>query len=210
MRRLLIVGFALLALTACSGVKVTAPPPAKVDVATPSMVAEKKAAGIEDCPAAPSESSTASGGIDTETLTTTGPLPALTLQCLGGGTPVDLGNLQGPLVINFWQAACAPCRKEMPALQAFHEQYPKVPLIGIDVNDFYVELALKQAIGRGVKYPLLADPDFTVQGTALSVTKLPTFYFLTADNKLIGPVLGGLDSVAEVKAMVESKLGVTL
>ncbi len=199
LRRYSATGAALLlavaVLTACSGVKVTAPPPAKVDVATPAMVAEKKAAGIEDCPAS---------------LTTIGPLPKLTLQCLGGGTSVNLGNLSGPLIINFWQAACTPCRKEMPALQAFHEQYPQIPLIGIDVNDFYVELALKQAIARGVKYPLLADPDFSVQGTDISVTKLPTFYFLTGDGKLVGPVLGGLDTVEQVKSLVEAKLGVTL
>ena len=202
MRRLALVAVALMVLTACSGVKVTAPPPAEVNVATPSMVAEKKAAGIEDCPT--------TEAVPVASSPPPSPLPHLTLECLGGGTSVDLAGLHGPLIINYWQAACAPCRQEMPALQKFHEQYPKVPLIGIDVNDYYVELALKQAIGRGVKYPLLADPDFSVQGTSISVTKLPTFYFLTEDDKLVGPVLGGLDSVAEVRTMVESKLGVTL
>ena len=42
--------------------------------------------------------------------TSDGGLPARSLPCLGGGRRVDLSTLKGPLVINFWNAACAPCR----------------------------------------------------------------------------------------------------
>lgn len=166
-----------------------------VDVATKSMVAEKTAAHIEDCPA---------------TQVAHGVLPNKTLRCLGGGRSVDMSTLKGPLVLNFWQGTCAPCRREMPALAAFHKKYPQVPLIGVDTSEFYVGVALRKAVQYGVTYPLLADPDGLLQGTSLSVTHIPSFFFLTASGKLIGPIQGGLDSVAQVKAMVDQQLGLHL
>ena len=60
----------------------------------------------------------------------------MTLPCLGGGPDVELSSLRGPMVINLWQARCGPCRKEMPALEEFHQQYgDQVAVLGIDFND---------------------------------------------------------------------------
>ena len=167
----------------------------QVDVATPAMVAEKKHGGIEDCPAAE---------------VAHGVLPDKTIRCLGGGRSVTMSTLKGPLVLNFWQGTCAPCRREMPALAAFHKQYPQVPLIGVDTSEFYVGVALRKAVQYGVTYPLLTDQDGLLQGTSLSVTHIPSFFFLTASGKLIGPIQGGLDTVAQVKAMVDEQLGLHL
>lgn len=192
----LVVVLLAVLLSACGAPKLTPPPPSHVDVATPQMVALKATSHIADCPAPQ---------------TTGGPLPHFVVKCLGGGRSVDLSTLKGPLVINFWQAGCIPCRKEMPALEKFHEQYgAQVPLLGIDSTDVYPGVALNRAIKWGVTYPLLADPGGDLQGTSLSIKGFPSFYFLSADGKLSGPVAGGLDSVAQVKAMVEQKLGITL
>ncbi|MEM6618879.1 MAG: TlpA disulfide reductase family protein [Pseudomonadota bacterium] len=38
--------------------------------------------------------------------------------------PMDMGNYTGKVVIlNFWATWCAPCRKEMPALNALQEKF---------------------------------------------------------------------------------------
>jgi thiol-disulfide isomerase/thioredoxin len=183
-------------LAACGAPHLTPPPPAKVDVAAPDMVAMKAKSKIEDCP---------------KPETTDGPLPKVTLACLGGGRSVDLSTLKGPLVINLWQADCTPCRKEMPALETFHREYgDRVPILGIDSTDVVPGVALRQAISRGVTYPLVADPGSDLQSTSLRVRQgFPTFYILGADGKLTYHV-GGLTSVDEVKKMVEQALGITL
>jgi thiol-disulfide isomerase/thioredoxin len=183
-------------LAACGAPHLTPPPPAKVNVAAPDMVAMKAKSKIEDCPKPETR-----GGV----------LPHLTLQCLGGGRSVDLSTLKGPLVINLWWEGCVPCQKEMPALAAFHKEYgDRVPLLGIDSTDVYPGVALRKAIKWGVTFPLMADPGGDLQWTNLTIHHYPSFFFLTAGGKLIGPVEGGLDTVAQVKAMVEKQLGITL
>jgi thiol-disulfide isomerase/thioredoxin len=182
-------------LSACGAPHLTPPPPSKVDVATADMVALKAKSGIEDCPAPQ---------------TTGGVLPGLTLKCLGGGRSVDLSTLKGPLVLNFWQAGCIPCRQEMPALEQFYKAYgDRVPVLGVDTTDVLPGVALKDAIKRGVTYPLVPDPGGDLQATKLRIPGPPTFFFLTADGRLTSHA-GGLSSADEIKDLVEKQLGITL
>ena len=188
---------ALLALTACDGApRVSAPNESNVKVDTPAYRAVKQQAGIEDCPAPQ---------------TTDGGLPDVSLPCLGGGRRVDLSTLKGPLVLNFWQGACEPCREEMPALGAFYKKYgDRVPILGVDSNDTMPGYALDRAKAYHVTYPIVADPGGELQGSDLTIRGFPTFFFLTADGELEGPVAGGLRSVDEVVALVEKQLGIAL
>jgi len=51
------------------------------------------------------------------------PAPALVVEELNGQN-FDLAALRGKVVvINFWATWCQPCRREMPALDAFYRQY---------------------------------------------------------------------------------------
>jgi thiol-disulfide isomerase/thioredoxin len=197
------LGVALIALAVLAGFagcdgapKVSAPNESNVKVDTPAYRVVKEQAGIEDCPAAQ---------------TTEGGLPDVSLPCLGGGRRVDLSTLQGPLMVNVWYAACGPCRKEMPALAKFYKQYgDRVGVLGVDFQDTVPGEALQLAKRSGVTYPLVADPGGTLQETDMSIRGAPTFFFLSADGALSKPVAGGLDSVDEVKAMVEQQLGISL
>ena len=95
-----------------------------VDVDTPELREQKRAAGIEDCPAA-----TSAPPADAA-------LPGITLPCLGGGPDVDLSALEGPLVVNLWAQWCEPCRDELPFYQRLHEEGAgKVRVLGIDYLD---------------------------------------------------------------------------
>jgi thiol-disulfide isomerase/thioredoxin len=178
---------ALLVLTACSP---TAPQTSRVQVDTPALRALKQQAGIEPC---------ANGSA------TNGPLPKITVQCLGGGQAVDLSTLKGPLILNFWGAYCGPCRKEMPALAAFHRDHPQVPIIGVDETDTQPLQALQLAKRSGVTYPLIADPGGDLQDTKLRAPGLPTFFLVDSAGK-VSRTSGGLTSEAEVEAMVAKYL----
>ncbi|GGU23303.1 TlpA family protein disulfide reductase [Nocardioides albus] len=168
----------------------------EVDVATPEMVAAKKASEVEEC----RPGSASDGG-----------LPSVELPCLGGGESVDLASFEGPLVINLFQGFCAPCKEEMPALQTFHETYgDEVPVIGIDVMDTVPGVALEEAISRGVTFPMYADPGGELQGGSLTARAVPTTYVLSSSGEVKLLQMGGMTSADQVKELVEEKLGITL
>jgi thiol-disulfide isomerase/thioredoxin len=190
-----------LALTGCNADHessiIPGPGPSKVKVDTPDLRALKAQIGMEDCTPGP-------GG---------GDLPDVTLPCLGGGRSVDLDSLRGPLVLSLWQAGCAPCRKEMPALQAFDDQYGhQVPVLGIDFEDQYPGSALQEAGRRQVTYPSLADPGGDLQAfdQFAKIPGMPTMFFVDAHGKIAYQRSGGVDSADEVADLVREHLGVDL
>ncbi len=185
----------LILLTGC-GSGSTAPGESRIDVDTPKLQQLKADAGIEPC--VPGRGSS--------------DLPDLTLPCLGGGSDVDLSSLSGPLLVNVWNSACGPCRKEMPALQEFYEKHgDQVGVVGLDMEDTYPEAALSLAEMTGATYPQLADPggDLYDQRGLKLAQGFPQFLLVDADGS-ISYAIGGLDSVGDVEDLVREKLGVTL
>ena len=174
----------------------------KVDVDTPALREQKARLGVEDC-----AEGDGAGPVE-------GGLPQVTLACFGGGPDVDVSTLRGPLVVNFWQGACVPCRKEMPALEEFHQQYgDRVPVLGIDFNDVHPDGALALAEETGATYPSIADPggELMVEDAfAVARRGLPAFVFVDEDGVVVAQDSGGVDSVAEIKAKVAEHLGITL
>jgi len=61
--------------------------------------------------------------------------PDFSLPDLAGGE-VALAALRGrPVVIDFWATWCAPCERQIPVLNAFHEKYgERIPVLGISVD----------------------------------------------------------------------------
>lgn len=178
----------------------------RVDLDTPALRALKAAAGVEPCPETTAEPATA------ETA-----LPDVTLDCLGGGTPVALAELRGPLVITFWASWCGPCRRELPIYQRFAEKYAgKVGVIGIDTNDVHPDAALELIRDSGATFPLLADPNTKVAEAGLRVVYLPTIAFLDADGNLTTwqPDAGTfqameITSLEQLEELAAEHLGVT-
>ena len=109
--------------------------------------------------------------------------PALVLTTLDGAT-FDLGKLHGKVVmVNYWATWCAPCRKEMPKLDAFYRKYHSqgIEMVGISV-DFERDLEKARKTARGVTYPIalakaISDNGF---GTPKGV---PITWIIDADGK---------------------------
>ncbi|WP_183098841.1 TlpA family protein disulfide reductase [Nocardioides pelophilus] len=165
-----------------------------VDVDTQELRDLKADAGIADC--------SAEGG-DAD-------LPDVELACLGGGTAGSLADIEGPAVINFWASNCPPCVEEMPALQAFHEQYgDQVPVVGVDYLETYPGAALDLARRSGVTYPSFVDACGDLEGTDLIISGLPTFVFVREDGS-VKIAAGGVETLDEVVELAEANLGIEL
>ena len=197
---LLAVSLTVLAACTSTGRQIDVRPP-DVDVDTPALREAKARIGMQDCE--PGTGEPVEDG-----------LPELTLPCLGGGPDVELSSLRGPMVINLWQAFCEPCREEMPALEAFHQQYAdRVAVVGVDFNDVHPDGALALAEETGATYPSIADPggELMAEDTfAIGRRGLPAFVFVDADGAVVGQHSGGVDSVADVEQLVDTYLGIDL
>jgi len=205
-RRLAVAAALVCVLTACDGdgpQGITLDnrpdaPASKVDVDTPELRQLKAEAGVVDCTPGP-------GG---------GRLPAVELPCLGGGTPVDLSSLRGPMILSFWASWCDPCREEMPALQEFVDHYgDRVPVLGVDYQDQYPASGLETMQERGVTYPSLADPGGDMKGYeefTKALNYVPALYFIDTDGSVAYVNMGGVKDEDEVVDLVEHHLGVTL
>jgi len=93
------------------------------------------------------------------------PAPPLIATALDGQT-FDLSRLRGKVVlVNFWATWCAPCRKEMPTLDAFYRRYrgQGFELIGISV-DFARDAAKMRKAAAAVAYPTAMAGDLSVNG----------------------------------------------
>lgn len=199
MRRMLIVLLVLLAgcTSAPSGEKPTfggsAPP-----VDESALSAAKAAAGIEDCPTADGDPSGSKA------------LPDITLDCLGGGSPVDLSGLTGtPTVINLWASWCEPCRKELPLLAKADQEYgDTLRIVGIDFDDPAPDDAIELLKSSGVTYPQLVDRDSAVR-TSLGVVGLPQTVFVDAQGRMVATERIPFRSYADLTAAISRHLGVT-
>ena len=127
---------------------------------------------------------------------------------LFNGESVDSASFAGQVtVLNFWYAACAPCRLEAPDLQALHvELQPQgVEFFGVNVRD---EKATAEAFERNfaLGYPSIADKD---GGVLLAMTKfvppsaVPTTLVLDKQGRVAARILGVAEK-GTLKALLTS------
>lgn len=99
---------------------------------------------------------------------------------------VALSEFRGrPVVLNFWASWCAPCRTEMPALQAVHEAVgDEVVFLGVNNSDARGP-ALDLLEETGVTFPSGFDPDGNVFRQYESIG-MPTTVFISRDGRILG------------------------
>ncbi|MEZ5191808.1 MAG: TlpA disulfide reductase family protein [Nocardioides sp.] len=92
------------------------------------------------------------------------------------------------MVVSFWASWCPPCRKELPILQQFAEQWDgKVDVVGVDYTDPQAAAARALVSEAGVTYPVVADLDGSVSGRGAIPTLrgLPYLVLLDAQGRVV-------------------------
>lgn len=134
--------------------------------------------------------------------------PAFELETLDGQI-ISSNDLRGrPLILNFWASWCAPCRAEMPALQAVAEAYRETGLLVLAVNATSQDRPADVGafVGQyGLTFPILLDREGQV-GRRYQVQSLPTTFFIGRDGLIRDVVIGGPMSSASLRARADSLL----
>ncbi len=119
------------------------------------------------------------------------PAPDIALATADGQT-LRLSDLRGmPVVLNFWATWCAPCRTELPELQAAGRRLAgQVAIVGVDQGE-PVEDVRALASQIGLTFPIPLDDQGQV-GRLYGVRGLPTTFFVDRGGIIrqiqIGPV----------------------
>lgn len=100
---------------------------------------------------------------------------------LADGTTQRLSDLQGQkVIINFWATWCAPCRAEMPAIQAVRESNDEVEVLAINRGEDLPKV-VAFADELSLTIPLVVDNSDDV-GDAYAARGLPLTYFINTDG----------------------------
>ena len=152
------------------------------------------------------------------------PAPAFTLPALAPGSAggaagaafkraaadgkVSLDELRGtPLVLNFWASWCDPCRAEAKVLERSFKQEGKgdVLFVGLDVQDAREDA--RDFISQfGLTFPHVRDGGADTK-RGWGVTGLPETYFVGADGRVVGHVIGSIDAAQLTSGIAAARSG---
>jgi thiol-disulfide isomerase/thioredoxin len=110
--------------------------------------------------------------------------PTLVAAALDG-TTFDLAKQRGKVVlVNYWATWCAPCRKEMPKLDAFYRRYHSqgLEMIGISVDEAR-DLQKVRKVMAAIAYPGATLKSITDDGFG-PPEGVPITWIIDADGKV--------------------------
>ncbi|MGA1033366.1 MAG: TlpA family protein disulfide reductase, partial [Aquiluna sp.] len=102
------------------------------------------------------------------------------------------------VVMNWWYAACAPCRAEAPDMAALSEEFADqgVQFVGVNVRDT-AETALAFDRNFGITYPSIMDAQSGAVSLAfsgvVSPQAVPTTLVIDREGRVSARILGRID-----------------
>jgi thiol-disulfide isomerase/thioredoxin len=142
------------------------------------------------------------------------PVPALAFQG-PDGQPLTLASLSGKTVLlNLWATWCAPCRKEMPALDALQGAFggPAFEVVAINIDTRNLERPRAWLAEHGInRLAYYADPEakvFQDLKRAGQAVGMPTTLLIDAKGCALGVLHGPAEWASpDAKRLIQAALG---
>lgn len=133
--------------------------------------------------------------------------PAFDLPSVDG-TRQRLADYRGKaLVVNFWAVWCAPCRKEMPAMQKAYDTLKDegLAMIAIHVGPS-IDGAGQFSRQLGLTFDIAVDEDMAL--TDWQVQGLPTTFLVDREGRIVADAVGERDwsskaSIAQLREVLQ-------
>jgi peroxiredoxin len=123
---------------------------------------------------------------------------------------VTLSAQQGKLVfLTFWASWCAPCRKELPILEAVQRKLGKdvAVVLAVSFQDAKYAQIARGAQKAGWQLTLLEDPNGKI-AAKYGIESIPHLFVIGRDGKILAVHTGyGEDSVEHLVRDINSALG---
>lgn len=141
--------------------------------------------------------------------------PAFTATDVAGadsGATRTLADYEGEVVLlNIWATWCAPCREEMPSIQALHDRYAArgLKVVAVSIDDAKGEQAIRDfAREFGLTFEILHEPTGDIQ-RAYQTTGVPETFIIGPDGVIQRKQVGHADWDSPAnRALVAGLLGV--
>ena len=130
------------------------------------------------------------------------------------GTSISAADYRGSvLVVNFWYAACAPCRAEAPDLDAINQEYTgeAVKFLGVNIRD-QADTAIAFADTYGITYPSIIDSDGLVSlafAGEFAANAVPTTIVVDAEGRPAARILGRISSQSILSTLIADTIAET-
>lgn len=112
------------------------------------------------------------------------------------GETISADSLDGPALVNFWYASCAPCRVEAPDLADLSEEYADdVTFVGVNVRDA-ADTAAAFERNFNIDYPSIEGRDGKVLldfADYVPPQAVPTTLILDDEGRVAARVLGAVE-----------------
>jgi peroxiredoxin len=131
-----------------------------------------------------------------------------TLQDLDGNS-VNLVDFRGrPVIVNFWATWCAPCRIEMPELQAAFDHYQDEDLVILALDqDEPIDVARAYFYDEmNLTFTPLLDENSAIATSYGSYSVLPTSYFINGEG-LVTAVHRGPMTMSQIEGYMADTIG---
>jgi thiol-disulfide isomerase/thioredoxin len=115
------------------------------------------------------------------------------------------------VVVNFWYAACPPCRAEAPDLKALDEQFSPdgVVFIGVNVRDS-APTAAAFAATFDIAYPSILDATdrnvLSAFAGQIAPGAVPTTIILDREGRVAARIVGLIPSRTTLATLIEDAL----
>lgn len=122
------------------------------------------------------------------------PLPSFSLRDEKGGyRRIEQLQAGRPLVISFFRTDCAPCKEELPHLQAMYAKYAGRLAVALILEDYEGHKVFEPFRAKhGTTFPLLHDAMGIVK-VRLGIKALPTVFIVGGDG-IVKDIRQGFDA----------------